>query len=51
MIKDYFIENMQIYEKFIEINDNIIRLADPEGFLICDEVLTNLITHLEKNIH
>lgn len=42
---------MQIYDKFIIINENTIRLKDPDGFLICDEVLSNLITYLEKYLN
>ncbi len=47
IIVNMFKEKTHVYEKYVNLQENKLTLKIPEGYLVCDEILANIITNIE----
>jgi coproporphyrinogen III oxidase-like Fe-S oxidoreductase len=50
IIDNMFEEKANVYDKYVILQENKLRLKIPEGYLVCDEILTNIIRKIEEKL-
>jgi hypothetical protein len=50
IIINMYKEKINIYDKYVILQENKFMLKIPDGYLVCDEILTNIVKNIELNL-